>query len=56
MVRNHELSLKEDLEEGEKAIQQGNSEWQEFLKGAPKCNLNCGYQGYVTRTVVNKWS
>jgi hypothetical protein len=56
MVRNHELSLKQDLEEAEKAIQQGDSEWEDFLKGAPRCNLDYGYQGYVTRTVVKKWS
>jgi hypothetical protein len=56
MVRNYELSLKEDLEEAEISIQQGYSDWEDYLKGAPRCSLDHGYQGYVNRTIVNKWS
>lgn len=55
MIRSYELGVKQDLQEGEQAILTGDSDWQDFLKGAPRCSLNHGYQGYVNTTVINKW-
>ncbi len=53
-VRNHELSIKSDLQEAEIAIQHGE-DWKEYLRGGERCSLECGYQGWVTKVYINSW-